>query len=126
MKHISIPQIRAISGSTPQEAALLFNQTIMELAPLSPTWTREGDTYYITTLVEYSEPETLAEAAEMEGTTASCVACPYCVRDPNRFGYPDTRKKWATCANSGKRIRIDARACETYYRERGMHEKPEN
>ena len=118
MKHISIPQIRAISGNTPQEAALLFNQTIMELAPLSPTWTREGDTYYITTMVEYDEAESLAEMAEINGDDAKCIACPFCVRDPNRFGYPDTRKKWATCGQTGKRIRIDARACEDYYRNR--------
>lgn len=120
MKHISIPQVLPVTGSTPQEAAMLFNEKIMELAPLHPTYIREGDTYYISYTVEYKEPECLADEYEMKGEGAHCVDCPYCVRDVNRFGDIDVRKKHATCVKlNGQRIRIDSSACDEYYRERG-------
>ena len=120
MKTISIPQVRPISGSNPQEAAMLFNEAIRELAPMHPTFVREGDTYYITYTVEYSEAETLSEKYEMKGEAAHCGDCPFCVRDLNRFGDVDERKKHATCVKlNGQRSRIDARACDIYYAERG-------
>ena len=117
MKHFAIPQIRAISGSTPQEAAMAFNEAMMELAPMHPTWTREGDTYYITVLVEYSEAECIADEHELKGEKASCIDCPFCVRDLNRFGDIDARKVWATCTKKGERVRIRASACDIYYTE---------
>ena len=116
MRQISIPQVLPVTGSTPQEAAMLFNQKIMELAPMHPSFTREGDTYYITYTVEYTEPENICEEYEMKGEGAKCVDCPYCVRDLNRFGDIDERKKHATCVKHGLRIRIDSRACGEYYK----------
>ena len=87
---------------------------------MNPKYTREGDTYYITYTVEYREPENICEEYEIKGEGAKCVDCPYCVRDLNRFGDIDERKKHATCVKrSGERIRIDSSACETYYKERG-------
>ena len=118
MKHIVIPQIRAISGNTPQEAALLFNEAMMELAPLHPTFVREGDTYYIQYSVEINEAETIAEEHELKGEHHKCHECPHCVRDLNRFGDIDARKVWATCAKTGKRTRINLDACDIYYEER--------
>lgn len=118
MKHITIPQIRAISGNTPQEAALLFNSTMMELAEMHPSYTREGDTYYIQYIVEIHEAETAKEEHELKGERHKCHECPHCVRDLNRFGDIDARKVWATCASTGERVRINGSACDTFY-ERG-------
>lgn len=119
MKHTVIPQIRAISGNTPQEAALLFNEAMMELAPLHPTFQREGDTYYIQYSVEIKEAETVAEEHELKGEHHKCEECHHCVRDRNRFGDIDARKVWATCSRTGERIRIRSEVCDEYYRGRG-------
>lgn len=120
MKHISIPQVRAISGSTPQETAMLFNEAIRELALMHPTFKQDGNTIWIYYTVEYTEPECLADEHEAKGEGAQCIDCPYCVRDVNRFGDIDVRKKHATCMKmNGQRVRIDASACDEYYRERG-------
>lgn len=117
MKYTVIPQVRAISGSTPQEAALLFNEAIMELAPLHPSFQREGDTYYIQYNVQIAEAETLADKYEMAGKKAKCKDCPHCIRDRNRFGDIDARKVWATCSATGERVRIRGEACDIYYEE---------
>lgn len=123
MKNITIPQVRPITGTTPEEAAMLFNEAIVELAPMRPQWTREGDTYYITYTIEYNEAETLAEEYELKGECHKCEECPFCVRDLNRFGQPDARKKWATCVKRGERTSLKASVCDDYYRERRMHEE---
>ena len=116
MRHITITQVRPVTGNTPQEAAMLFNEAIMELAPLHPSYVREGDTYYITYTIEYREAENICDEYELKGEGAKCVDCPHCVRDLNRFGDIDVRKKHATCtAKEGMRIRIDSSACEIYY-----------
>lgn len=109
MRHITIPQ----------EAALLFNETMMELAPMRPTFVREGNTYYIQYSIEYNEAETVTEEHELKGEYHNCAECPFCVRDLNRFGDIDLRKKWATCSASGERVRTDGTVCDTYYTERG-------
>ena len=120
MRQISIPQVMPVTGSTPQEAAMRFNEVIRELAPMHPTFEREGDTYYITYSVEYTEPECIADEYELKKEGAHCVDCPYCVRDYNRFGDVDLRKKHATCVKlNGQRIRIDSRACDYYYEGKG-------
>lgn len=119
MRHLTIPQIRAITGNTPQEAALLFNEAMMELAPLHPTFTREGDTYYIQYSVEIKEAETITEEHGLKGEHHKCEECHHCIRDLNRFGDIDARKVWATCSMTGERIRIRSEVCDTYYKERG-------
>ena len=120
MKQISVPQVRPITGRSTEEAAMLFNQAMIELAPLHPKFTREGDTYYIEYTVVYKEPECISEEYEMKGEGAYCTDCPFCVRDLNRFGEIDERKKHAVCTlHNGERIRIDSRACDDYYKERG-------
>lgn len=116
---MTIPQIRAISGNTPQEAALLFNSTMMELAGMHPSFTREGDTYYIQYIVEIKEAESLVEEHELNGERHTCNECHHCVRDLNRFGDIDARKVWATCSGTGERIRLNSSVCEVYYEERG-------
>jgi hypothetical protein len=37
------------------------------------------------------------------------------MRDLNRFGNIDARKKWATCGKTGERTNIESRACEIYH-----------
>lgn len=117
MKRIVIPQVRAISGSTPQEAALLFNEAIMELAPLHPTFTREADTYYIQYSVEIAEPETVTDEHELRGEHHTCKECKSCIRDRNRFGDIDARKVYGTCAMTGERVRLRKPVCDIYYEE---------
>ena len=119
MKYIVIPQVRAISGNTPQEAALLFNEAMMELAPLHPSFQREGDTYYIEYTVQIAEAETLADEHALKGDKATCKDCSRCIRDRNRFGDIDARKVYGTCAESGERVRLREKACDIYYKERG-------
>lgn len=111
----SIPQARAISGSTPQETAMLFNQTMMELADLNPTYERDGNVFWVYYTIVRNEPETVVEEHEIEGEYVHCSDCPYLMRDLNRFGSIDGRKKWATCGRTGERTNIDSRVCEEYY-----------
>ena len=108
--------MRAVSGSTPQETAMLFNQTMAELADLNPTYERDGGVFWIYYTVVKSEPETIVEEHELNGERAHCIDCPYLMRDLNRFGSIDGRKKWATCGKSGERTNIDSTVCEEYYR----------
>lgn len=115
MRTKSIPQMRAIQGSTPTETAMLFNEAMMELAELNPTYERDGQTIWIYYSITQSEPETLAEYHEEQGERAQCIDCMYCMRDLNRFGSIDGRKKWATCGKTGERTNIHSAACDTYY-----------
>lgn len=122
MKRHIVTQMRVVEGATASETALLFNEAMSELACLDPTWEREGNTVWIYYRVEHMEAESLADEADLAGESIKCGACPFCIRDVNRFGDADLRKKWATCSKTGERCRIDATACEIYYRikERGV------
>ena len=111
----STTQVRAISGNTPEETAALFNETMMELSQLHPTYERDGKMFWIFYNVVVEEPETSEEVFEMNGQGAHCIDCPFCSRDLNRFGEPHGRKKWATCAKTGERVCINSRACVHYY-----------
>lgn len=117
MRQITVPQVRPVKANSPQETAMLFNQTMMELAPMHPTYEKDGDMFWIYYTVEYREAENICDEYELKGEGAKCVNCPHCVRDLNRFGDIDVRKKHATCtAKEGMRIRIDSSACEIYYK----------
>lgn len=117
MKSTIIPQVRAISGSTPQEAALLFNEAMQELAYLHPKYEKDGNTFWIYYSMEIREPETVAERHELKGEGAHCKDCPHLVRDRNRFGDIDARKVYGTCAKTGERMRLREAACDIYYEE---------
>lgn len=119
MKRTIVPQMRAITGSTPEEAALSFNEAIMELAPLHPTFEREGNTYYIQYSIEIVEAESIKDERELKGEHHTCKECPHCIRDRNRFGDIDARKVYGTCAITGERVRLREEVCDTYYEERG-------
>ena len=115
MRTKSIPQTRVISGNTPQETAMLFNEAMAELADLNPKYERDGNVFWIYYTVIKSEAETIVEQHEMMGERAHCIDCPYLMRDLNRFGSIDGRKKWATCGKSGERTHVDSTVCEEYY-----------
>lgn len=116
MKTKTIFQTKAVTGNTPQETALLFNQTMQELADLNPTYERDGNTFWIFYTVTQQEPETIKDVCELDGEKATCYDCPYIMRDLNRYGNIDTRKRWATCGKTGERTHIESSACDEYYR----------
>jgi hypothetical protein len=115
MKTITKHRVEAITGDTPQEAAALFNEAMDRLAELNPTFEREGCTFWIHYKVIHDEAETLAEMNELAGNTAHCEECPFVIRELNRFGNIDARRKWATCGKTGQRTNIECRACDIYY-----------
>lgn len=115
MKTITKHRVEAITGDSPQEAAALFNEAMDRLAELHPTFEREGCTFWIHYKVIHEEAETLSEAYELAGKEAHCLECPFIIRDVNRFGNIDARKKWATCGKTGQRTNIECRACDIYY-----------
>lgn len=116
MKNKSVMQVRAISGNTPEETAMLFNEAMNELSTLNPRYERDGGLFWIYYTVESREPETLAEVYELKGEGKSCGDCPFCMRDLNRFGTEDKRKKWATCSRTGEKVYTGSSACDDYYR----------
>ena len=115
MKTTRVIQSRFIDGSDGHDSCAEFNQTMMELAELHPTFERNGNSFWIFFTVELNEPENIVEEHEMEGEKATCLDCPYLMRDLNRYGSIDGRKKWGTCGKTGNRTNIDSRACETYH-----------
>ena len=115
MRTITQHRVEAITGDTPQEAAMLFNEAMDRLAGLNPTFEREGSTFWIHYKIVHEEAESISERYELAGKAAHCIECPYVIRDLNRFGNVDTRKKWATCGKTGVRMSIRSRACDTFY-----------
>ena len=112
----SVMQVRVISGNTPEETALMFNTAMQELAALNPRYERDGGIFWIYYTIETKEAETLAEAYEIKGEGKTCGDCPYCMRDLNRYGTEDKRKKRATCSCSGEQVYVWSAACDTYYK----------
>lgn len=94
---------------------MLFNEAMRELADLNPTYERDGSVFWIHYNIVKTEPETIVEEFEERGERAYCIDCMYCMRDLNRFGNIDGRKRWATCGKTGERTNIDSVACGTYY-----------
>jgi hypothetical protein len=119
MKTTKIVQSKFIQGADGFESSAEFNQAMMELAELNPTFEREGNSFWIFYYVTQTEPENIVEEHELNGENAHCADCPFIVRDLNRFGKVDGVKKHATCGLTGERVRIDSRVCEAYYTERG-------
>lgn len=117
MKTKKVIQSRFIDGSNGgHEAAAEFNEAMMELAEMNPKFERvEGNSFWIFYSVEMTEPENIIEEHESAGEKAHCIDCPYMMRDLNRFGNIDARKKWGTCGKTGERTNIESRACEVYH-----------
>ena len=115
MKTKKVIQSRFIDGTDGHDACAEFNQVMLELAELNPSFERNGNSFWIFYSVTMEEPETIVEKHEAEGETARCIDCPYLLRDLNRFGSIDARKKWGTCGTTGERTNIDSRACEIYH-----------
>lgn len=106
-----VPQTRFIKGNDSWETAELFNETMVELAELNATYERDGDAYWVYYKIEVSAEERFEEAPT---TNAHCEDCPYSMRELNRYGNIDARKKWGTCGKTGERIHIESKACEIY------------
>lgn len=119
MRSKKIVQTRFIDGSDGHDTAAEFNQVMMDLADLNPSFERDGKSFWIFYSVEINEPEDLIEEHVLKGETNRCIECPYLIRDLNRFGNPDVTHKHGTCGKSGKRVRIDGYVCEIFYKERG-------
>ena len=117
MKTKKVIQSRFIDGSNGgYDASAEFNEVMMELAELNPRFERvDGNSFWIFYSVEMTEPENIVEQHESEGENARCIDCPYVMRDVNRYGNIDARKKWATCGKTGERTNIESRACEIYH-----------
>lgn len=116
MKNVTVWQSRYIDGDGDGHAASAeFNELMQEIAELNPKWERDGKTFWVFWKVERTEPETIVEEHEAAGEKAHCIDCPYIMRDLNRFGNIDARKKWATCGKTGERTNIESRACEIYH-----------
>lgn len=116
MKTTKIFQSRFIDGTDGHDAAAEFNEAMIELADLNPKFERDGSSFWIFYQVIKQEPENIVEEHELEGEYAYCIDCPFIVRDLNRFGKIDERKKWATCSKTGERTHIETSACEIYHR----------
>lgn len=115
MKRLKVWQSRFIDGKDGHDSSAEFNDLMMELAELNPEFQREGDSFWIFYQVEKVECENLVEEREEAGEKAHCIDCPFIMRDINRFGNIDARKKWATCGKTGERTHIESRACELYH-----------
>lgn len=115
MKRLKVHQTRFIDGTDGHDSAAEFNEAMMELAELNPKFERDGKSFWIFYTVEIEEAENAIEKNECAGENAHCIDCPYLMRDLNRFGNIDGRKKWATCGKTGERTNIDSRACEVYH-----------
>ena len=107
-----VPQVRFIQGRDPHETAQMFNETMTELAELNPTYEREGDSFWVYYKVDMYSDEEIFE--RVTTTSAHCEDCPYIMRDLNRFGNIDARKKWATCGKTGERVHMESKACDIY------------
>ena len=53
----------------------------------------------------------------LAGCRHHCEDCGYCVRDVNRFGEVDKRKKKAYCERHNRRTLTDMVVCDTFYLE---------
>lgn len=115
MKTIKVVQTRFIDGADGHDTAAEFNQAMMDLAELNPKYERDGKSFWIFYSVEKVECESIIDEHEIQGENAHCIDCPYLMRDLNRFGNIDARKKWATCGKTGERTNIESRACEIYH-----------
>ena len=115
MKTITKHRMEAVTGDTPEEAAALFNEAMDRLAELNPTFEREGCTFWIHYKIIHNVAETASDQIELEGRPSRCIECPFLIRDTNRFGGVDARKKWGTCGKTGERVRIGANACDIFY-----------
>ena len=112
----SIPQTRAVSGNTPQETELLFNQTMTELADLNPTYERDGNVFWVYYTIVKNEPETVVEEHEMKGEYRYCEDCPYCDRVVDIYGNIDPRVKWGKCMKYGMTsVNLNKRVCAAYW-----------
>lgn len=115
MKTATVVQSRFIDGSDARQASIEFNQAMMELAYLNPTFERNGNDFWIFYKVEKSEAESITEEHEEAGEKAHCEDCPFFARDLNRYGNIDARKKWGTCSKQGTREHAESSACDIYH-----------
>ena len=112
MKRNYVAQTKYICGQDAWETAEQFNEAMRELACLNPTYEREGNAFWIFYKVELVEEEEIGAEPKCNDNHAKCIDCPYLMRDLNRFGNVDARKKWGTCGRTGERTHIEAQCCD--------------
>lgn len=118
MKEHKYTQCVLCEGNTFQEAVEKFNFEMKRHAPFRPTFERAGETFLIYYTVVDLAPETLVEAKCLDGFTNYCEECTECVREKNRSGNIDARKKYGYCSRNGmQKIRIDQIVCDEFYTE---------
>jgi len=116
MKSTTIPQVECIEGRTRQEAVMLFNRRMEQLANVNPAWEREGDIFWITYNKLVEEPEDIVEEHELEGECLHCKDCPYCDRVVDIYGNKDARVKWGKCMKYGMvSVNLSKRVCAAYW-----------
>lgn len=116
MKEHKYTQCILCEGNTFQDAVNKFNTEMKRHAHLRPTFERAGETFLIYVTVVELAPETLVEAKHLDGCRHYCEDCASCVREKNRHGVIDARKKYGFCAEQDmKKIRIDQIVCDEFY-----------
>lgn len=102
-------------GATLAESVSIFNAEMHKLRAFKPTFERCGDSFLIYYTMEERVPETVVDAKELQGLFHRCEHCANCIRDRDRFGGIDKRKKHATCGKDGERVRLDSAVCDDFY-----------
>ena len=116
MRSTTIPQVECIEGRTRQEAVMLFNRRMEQLANVNPEWEREGDIFWITYNKLVEEPENIVEEHELNGEYVHCKDCPFCDRVLDIYGNKDTRVKWGKCTKYGMvSVNLNKRVCAAYW-----------
>lgn len=115
MRREKYVQCAACIGATLEESVAIFNQEMHRLRSYSPTFERCGDGFLIYYTMEERMPETVVEAKALKGIRHTCGDCTRCMRELNRFGEVDQRKKHAMCERTGERVRVDSEVCDDFY-----------
>lgn len=117
MKENKYIQCVLCEGETFQDAVDKFNREMARLAPFNPTFTEKGEAFLIYYKVTEFMPENIVEAKQLAGCRHHCEDCEHCVRDLNRSGEVDKRKKKAYCEYHRRRTFTDMIVCDTFYLE---------
>lgn len=117
MKENKYTQCILCEGETFQAAVDKFNEVMRIHAAFNPTFERAGEKFLVYFKVTERTPETIVEAKQLEGCSHHCEDCSHCIRDLNRFGEVDKRKKKAWCELKNNKTMTSMEVCDTFYLE---------